>query len=126
MLLKFPNESQLPSTTSFYFKQYGFCEEQAFRYLLPKGKFGYKSPRDISIIPAQYFNQRLLNFNQYFASDADYIFLLGLYTSCTICVHHETLLYLKLKQLGLQQKQLKVILKEQLKGLLQETMYFHL
>ena len=51
-----------------------FCEEQAFPYHLPKGKFGYKAPRDIPISPAQYFNQRLLNFNQYFASDADYIF----------------------------------------------------
>ena len=51
-----------------------FCEEQAFPYHLPKGKFGYKAPRDIPISPAQYFNQRLLNFNQYFGSDADYIF----------------------------------------------------
>ena len=51
-----------------------FCEEQAFPYLLPKDKFDYKAPRDIPISPARYFNQRLLNFNQYFASDADYIF----------------------------------------------------
>ena len=51
-----------------------FCEDQAFPYLLPKGKFGYKVHRDIPISPARYFNQRLLNFNQYFASDADYIF----------------------------------------------------
>ena len=29
------------------------------------------------ISPAQYFNQMSLNFNQYFASDADYIFLPG-------------------------------------------------
>ena len=51
-----------------------FCEDQAFPYLLPKGKFGYKVHRDIPISLARYFNQRLLNFNQYFASDADYIF----------------------------------------------------
>ena len=51
-----------------------FCEEQAFPYLLPKGQFGYKAPRDIPISYAQYFNQRLLNFNQHFKSDADYIF----------------------------------------------------
>ena len=51
-----------------------FCEEQAFPYLLPKGKFGSKAPRDIPISPAQYFNQRLLNFNQCFASDAGHIF----------------------------------------------------
>ena len=51
-----------------------FCEEQAFPHLLPKGKFGYNVPRDIPLSPAWYFNQRLLNFDQYFASDADYIF----------------------------------------------------
>ena len=39
------------------------CEEQVFPYLLPKGKFDYKNPRDIPISPAWYFNQRLLNFN---------------------------------------------------------------
>ena len=31
-------------------------------------------PQDILISLARYFNQRLLNFNQYFPSDADYIF----------------------------------------------------
>ena len=51
-----------------------FCEEQAFPYLLPKGKFGYKAPQDIGISPARYFNQRLLNFNQHFPSDANNIF----------------------------------------------------
>ena len=52
-----------------------FCEEQAFPYLIPKGKFSYKAALDIPISPAWYFNQRLLNFNQYFPSDAYYIFL---------------------------------------------------
>ena len=33
-----------------------FCEVQAFPYILPKGKFGYKAPRDIPIRPARYFN----------------------------------------------------------------------
>ena len=51
-----------------------FCEQQAFPHLLPNGKFGYNVPRDIPLSLARYFNQRLLNFNQYFASDADYIF----------------------------------------------------
>ena len=51
-----------------------FCEEQAFPYLLPKGKFSYSVPGDIPISPARYFNQRFLNFNQHFASEADYIF----------------------------------------------------
>ena len=55
-----------------------FCGEQTFPYLLPIGKFGYNAPRDIPISPARYFNQRLLSFNQWFASDADYIFLPGL------------------------------------------------
>ena len=81
-----------------------FCEEQAFPYLLPKGKFGYKAPRDIPISPARYFNQRLLNFNQYFASDADYIFF-------TRLVYEQ--LCTKLNQVHSQQEQLKVILKEQ-------------
>ena len=42
-------------------------------HLLPKGKFGYRVPRDIPVSLASFFNRRLLNFNQYFASDADYI-----------------------------------------------------
>ena len=49
-------------------------EEPAFSFLLPKGKFGYNAPRDIPISPARYLNQRLFNLNQYFTSDADYIF----------------------------------------------------
>ena len=57
---------------SFNFDE--FCAEQAFPYLLPKGKFGEKAPQDIPISPACYLNQKLLNFNQSFASDADYIF----------------------------------------------------
>ena len=32
-----------------------FCGEQAFSYLLSKGEFNYKAPRDIPISPAQYF-----------------------------------------------------------------------
>ena len=48
-----------------------FCEEQAFPYLLPKGKFGDKSLWDIPVSPAWYFNQSLLNFNKYFQSDAN-------------------------------------------------------
>ena len=50
-----------------------FFEEHAFPYLLPKGKFRSKAPRDIPVSLVLFFNQRLLNFNQYFASDADYI-----------------------------------------------------
>lgn len=53
---------------------HGFCEEQAFRYLFLKVKSAYNSPRDIPIRPARYFNQKLLNVSQQFASDANYIF----------------------------------------------------
>ena len=56
-----------------------FCEEQEFPNPLPKGKFGYNFHRDIPICPAKYFNQRLLNFNQYFASDADILFARSVY-----------------------------------------------
>ena len=51
-----------------------FWEKQAFPHLLPKGKFVYNVTRNIPLSPARYFSQRLLSFNQYFASDADYIF----------------------------------------------------
>ena len=50
-----------------------FCEEQVVPYLLPEGKTGYNTSPDIAS-PGWYFNQRLLNFNQYFASDANYLF----------------------------------------------------
>ena len=65
-----------------------FCEEQAFPHLLRIGKFGFNAPRNIPISAARYFNQRLLNFSQYFASDADFFFFLpGLCMSSTIYVH---------------------------------------
>ena len=51
-----------------------FCEELAFPYLFPNGKFGYKVEREIKLIPVKFFNQRLLNFTQMFASDPDYVF----------------------------------------------------
>ena len=43
------------------------CEELAFPYLFPIGKFGYKVKREMSLSPVKYFNQRLLNFRQSFA-----------------------------------------------------------
>ena len=51
-----------------------FCEELAFPYLFPSGKFGYKVKRESALFPVKYFNQRLLSFKQNFTSDADYIF----------------------------------------------------
>ena len=50
------------------------CEELAHPYLFPTGKFGYKVEREIKLSPVKYFNQRLLNYTQKFASDSDYIF----------------------------------------------------
>ena len=37
------------------------CEELAFPYLFPTGKFGYKVKREIPLSPVKYFNQRLLS-----------------------------------------------------------------
>ena len=44
-----------------------FCEELAFPYLFPRGKFGYKVERDIKLSPSKYFNRRLFNYTQLFA-----------------------------------------------------------
>ena len=51
-----------------------YCEELAFPHLFPTGKYGYKVERDIPLSPVKYFNQRLLNCSQKFASGSDYIF----------------------------------------------------
>ena len=48
------------------------CEELAFLYIFPKGKFGYSVHRSTPVSITWYFNQGLLNFNQNFASDPDY------------------------------------------------------
>lgn len=50
-----------------------FCEEQVFSYLLPKGKFRYNLKYANKFVIARFFTQRLLEYNQYFASDTDYI-----------------------------------------------------
>ena len=73
-----------------------FCEE---RLRIPQGKFGYNVSGDIPISPARYFNQPLLNFNECFASDTDYI---------QICVCAAPLRFINKNSL---QEQLKVILK---------------
>ena len=43
------------------------CEEVAFLYLFPRGKFGYKVERDIKLSPSKYFNRRLFDYKQLFA-----------------------------------------------------------
>ena len=50
------------------------CEMLAHPFLFPTGKFGYTHTRDVKLSPCKYFNQRLLNYTQKFASDSDYIF----------------------------------------------------
>ena len=52
-----------------------YCEELTFPHLFTTGKYGYKVQRDIPLSPVKYFNQRLLNCSQKFASDSDYIFI---------------------------------------------------
>ena len=46
-----------------FLEKISFWEEQAFSYLLPKGKCGYNGLQVIPISPALYCNQRLLNLN---------------------------------------------------------------
>ena len=50
------------------------CEELAYTHLFPTVKFGTKVGREIHISPSRYFNQRLVNYSQIFASDSDYVF----------------------------------------------------
>ncbi|XP_066910247.1 uncharacterized protein [Clytia hemisphaerica] len=50
------------------------CEMLAHPHLFPKGKFGFNVQRNVKLSPSKYFNQRLLNYTQKFASDPDYIF----------------------------------------------------
>ena len=50
------------------------CEELAFPKIFFRRKFGYTFPREHHLTATRYFNQRLLNFSQTFASNSDYIF----------------------------------------------------
>ena len=64
-----PGENKKP--ISMLMDQY--CEEFAFPYLLPRGHFGYNVERDTQLSASKYFNQRLLNYTQRFASVPGYI-----------------------------------------------------
>ena len=64
-----PNEGKKPLSVL----SDNFCEELAHPHLFPTGKHGYKVERDIELTPNKYFNRRLLNYTQKFASDSDYI-----------------------------------------------------
>ena len=48
---------------------------KAFPRHHPTGKYGLHHPRADKISPQQFFNQRLLNFDQRFAQDATYVFM---------------------------------------------------
>ena len=50
------------------------CEEWAFPKIFFRGKFGYTLPREHHLTLTKYFNQRLLNLSQTFASNSDYMF----------------------------------------------------
>ena len=50
------------------------CEMLAHPFLFPTGKFGCTHTRYVKLSPCKYFNQRLLNYTQKFASDPDNIF----------------------------------------------------
>ena len=50
------------------------CEGLALPKTFFRRKFGYTFPREHYLMPTGYFNQRLLNFSQTFASNSDYIF----------------------------------------------------
>lgn len=46
-------------------------EPLTFPYVLPTGKFGYRVEKDKKLSPVKYFNQRLLNLRQLFASNTE-------------------------------------------------------
>ena len=82
--------------------------------------------RDVPISPAWKFDQRLLNFNQYFVSDSDYLF-----TAMSVYEQHHLRKSInvttdKIKTGYPQQEQLKIILNELLKVFLQLTTHFRL
>ena len=57
------------------------CEELAFPKTFFRAKVGYTFPREHHLNPTRYFNQRLLNSSQTFASNSDYIFFDSWYYS---------------------------------------------
>ena len=50
------------------------CEELVFPHIFSNGQFGYRVEQEVKLSPVKYFNQKLLNYAQLFASDSDYIF----------------------------------------------------
>ena len=50
-----------------------FCEELSFPVLLSKGRFGYKTEREVLLSPTKYFNARLLHKSGRFAINTEYL-----------------------------------------------------
>ena len=53
-------------------------KKMAHLHLFPTDNIRYKVKRDVSLTPSKYFNQRLLNSTQRFASTSDYIYFANL------------------------------------------------
>ena len=102
------------------------CEEQAFSYSLPKGKFGYKGPRDILKALLGIFIKGCSTLINTLHQMQSIYFLLALCMSNTTHIHQYILLCTKLNQVRSQQEQLRIVSNEELKCLLQETMHFNL
>ena len=101
------------------------CEKLAFPYLFPTENFGYKVKREIPLSPVKYFNQRLLNFRQSFASDVGYIFFARsiveqhhLRSSINISLH-------KVQGMQLTAGSVRQICKESVRRLLSNENVFH-
>ena len=93
------------------------------KYFLTWRKIGYITSRDISISSAWYFNQLLLKFNKYFASDADYIiFTKSLYHQHLSLSTNFTMN--KIKPGTLTVETLEMILKEQWKRAAHGSTFF--
>ena len=91
-----------------------FYKEQAFLYPILNGMVDYNASKDN---PAHYFNQKLLNFNQHFAPDADFLFFSQISVWST---HLSSTIYFaihKIKSGTLTAETLKINLKKKLKGL---------
>ena len=66
-----PGEGKIPTN---WLREKDF-DITAFPDLFPDGKFGFHYDRKLKLSPINYFSQRILNRNQKFAQDPDYLFI---------------------------------------------------
>ena len=66
-----PGEGKIPTN---WLREKDF-DITAFPDLFPDGKFGFHDDRELKLSPINYFSQRILNRNQTFAQDPDYLFI---------------------------------------------------